>query len=37
MAVVSLAVLVVMVVAMLRTQEREPVLVNPVGTNVPDL
>ena len=37
MAVVRFVVLVVMVVAMLRTEERNPVLVDPVGTNTPNL
>jgi uncharacterized membrane protein (UPF0136 family) len=37
MAVVSFMVLAVMVVAMLRTEEREPVLVEPVSTTVPNL
>ncbi len=37
MAVVSFVVLVVMVVAMLRTEERNPVLVDPAGTNIPNL
>ncbi len=37
MAVVSFVVLVVMVVAMLRTEERAPVLPGPAGVNTPNL